>query len=88
MENDNKVSYNSNNYKNTNKISEIRIRFSFIGQNKGLTKKTTIKQILYNTMRCAKIIDPRVALMTWSENDNLSNLNGDELKMIPQICHL
>lgn len=33
-------------------------------------------------MRCAKQIDPRVALMTWDEKNGNCNLNGDETKLI------
>ena len=33
-------------------------------------------------MRCAKVLDSRAALMTWCDEDDLSNLNGDEVRMI------
>ena len=83
IKNKTKVSQNNHNQIRTNQNNAIRIRFSFVGQENGQSKKNNIKQILYDTMRCAKALDSRSALMTWRDEDDLSNLNGDEARMIP-----
>ena len=68
--------------KHVREENQIRIRFSFVGETNNEPKSIALKQIIYEMMQCSKAIDKSAALMTWKENDNMSNLNGDEIKLI------
>ena len=62
----------------------IRVRFSFTGENDNEPKNRVKKRILYEVMQCAKAIDNSASLMTWNNNDNSWNLNGDEAMLIDE----
>ena len=62
---------------------EIRIRFSFKAETKrGIEQKTYVefmRDLLYEMIQCAKIIDKKAMLKPWKSNSTLPNLNGNEL---------
>ncbi len=62
--------------------NQIRIRMQFRAKNYGdVTYGTKIKNVLYEIMQCAKIIDPQAALMPWKQKSTTRNLNGNEIKL-------
>lgn len=74
---------NTNNGKNNDTNTKfIRLRFSFTGRAYNNTKKGYLKEILHETIQCAKEIDPKIGVMTWSEESLLGTINGDEVKLL------
>ena len=59
----------------------IQIRFQFKGKYSKQSTQQKIRDVLYHTMRCAKIIDESAALMPWSDEDAMPTLNGNEIKL-------
>ena len=64
---------------------EIRIRFSFkantMGKNGQQTHVQYMRELLYEMIQCAKVIDKEAILKPWKTELNLPNLNGNELKI-------
>ena len=79
-----RVSSNECNNTLTTNTKTIRIRFSFIGYESPESPRSIIRQILYDTMKCAKRIDKRAALAPWEDEAEKNTLNGDEINMIAE----
>ena len=73
--------------KNENNVSTnksfARIRFSFTAQQFQGSKNMHMKQIIYDTMQCAKLIDKHACLLPWIIDDGNPALNGDEVRLMP-----
>ena len=77
---------------NQKQRQEIRVRFQFTIKDETLVGKETgdqVKNILYNMMSRLKQIDNRIELLPWKTSVKMSNLNGNEIKMLSkeQIMH-
>ena len=65
----------------TNK-HQVRLKFNFIGRNVQGSKNMYKKQVLYEMIQCAKLIDPKVAVNTWEENNARGPINGDQSRLL------
>ena len=81
-EGSNKVSNNANKVNDTHS-KFVRLRFTFIGRNFNGSKRTFLKQIIYETMQCAKEIDKDAGILPWEIESDLKALNGNELMLQP-----
>ena len=61
----------------------IRIRMQFVGEGKSTTTyQDQLRTLIYDTMQCAKAIDPQAALYPWKNESSLKVINGNEAKLM------
>ena len=64
------------------KKKQIKLRFSFTKQKYNGSKMAYVKQVLYELLQCAKLVDGKTGLAPWYEDTNLKVLNGNEVRLL------
>ena len=86
FQNSNGKGGNSPGKNETKKGNDIRIRFQFCANTKDNNREKThnecLKELLYEMMMCAKMINKSASLRPWKSKSKVKNLNGYEIKMI------